>query len=128
MTATLDWMGCATFRLTLDELVIFLDAYIDRVPNARPIGITVDEIDRADWIVVGHSHFDHLYGAERIACATGATVIGSYETVRIMEVQGGPEPIDASRRWGNDSPWPRCHRQRVSQSALLRVVPEGEHF
>ena len=90
MNVTLDWMGCATFRLTLGDLVIFLDAYIDRVPSAVPIGITVDEIDRADWIVIGHSHFDHLYGAERITRATGATLIGSYETVRIMEAQGVP--------------------------------------
>jgi len=90
MPATLDWMGCATFRLTLGDRVIFLDAYIDRVPSAMPVGITVDEIDRADWIVIGHSHFDHVYGAERIACATGATLIGSYETVRIMEAQGVP--------------------------------------
>jgi len=90
MTATLDWLGCATFRLTTSNLVIFLDAYIDRVPSATPVGITVDEIDRADWIVVGHSHFDHLYGAERIARKTGATVIGSYESVRIMEAQGVP--------------------------------------
>ncbi|MEW6299268.1 MAG: MBL fold metallo-hydrolase, partial [Thermodesulfobacteriota bacterium] len=81
MTATLDWLGCATFRLTVGNLVIFLDAYVDRVPSARPTGITTDDITRADWIVVGHSHFDHLYGAERIARATGATIIGSYETV-----------------------------------------------
>src|SRR5262245_19651476 len=90
MTATLDRMGCATFRLVLGELVIFLDAYIDRVPSAAPTGITVEAIDRADWLVIGHSHFDHLYGAERIARATGATLIGSYETVRIMEAQGVP--------------------------------------
>jgi L-ascorbate metabolism protein UlaG (beta-lactamase superfamily) len=90
MTVTLDWLGCATFRLTIDNLVIFLDAYIDRVPSAAPIGITVADVKRADWIVVGHSHFDHLYGAERIAKATGATIIGSYETVRVMEAQGVP--------------------------------------
>ena len=63
MTAALDWLGCATFRLTLGNTVVLLDAYIDRVPSAPPIGIGVDDIDRADWIVVGHSHFDHLYGA-----------------------------------------------------------------
>lgn len=90
MTATLDWLGCATFRLTVGNLVVFLDAYIDRVPSAQPTGITIDEITRADWIVIGHSHFDHLYGAERIAQTTGATIIGSYETVRIMEAQGVP--------------------------------------
>ena len=61
------------------------------MPSAKPIGLEIAEIDRADWIVVGHSHFDHLYGAERIARQTGATIIGSYETVRIMEAQGIPD-------------------------------------
>jgi L-ascorbate metabolism protein UlaG (beta-lactamase superfamily) len=91
MAATLDWLGCATFRLTLGELVVFLDAYVDRVPSAAPVGTTIADLDRADWILVGHSHFDHLYGAERIAKRTGATIVGSYETVRIMQAQGIPD-------------------------------------
>src|SRR5947208_296242 len=90
MTATLDWYGCATFRLTLDELVIFLDAYIDRVPAASGPGVRTEDIDKANWIVIGHSHFDHLWGAERMAKRTGATIIGSHETVRIMEKEGVP--------------------------------------
>ncbi|HET8845414.1 MAG TPA: MBL fold metallo-hydrolase [Ktedonobacteraceae bacterium] len=90
MIAQLDWYGCATFRLTLGEMVIFLDAYIDRIPSATGTGLRADDIDRADWIIVGHSHFDHLWGAERIARRTGATIIGSYETVRIMEQEGIP--------------------------------------
>ena len=90
MKATLDWYGCATFRLTLGELVVFLDAYIDRVEGATGTGLTADDIDRCDFIVVGHSHFDHLWGAERIARRTGATIIGSFETVRVMESQGVP--------------------------------------
>ncbi len=99
-TATLDWYGCATYRLTLPvpgpqgtpDTVIWLDAYIDRVPGAagpQPPR-TADDVDRADWIVVGHSHFDHLWGAERIAARTGATIIGSHETVRVMEQAGVP--------------------------------------
>jgi L-ascorbate metabolism protein UlaG (beta-lactamase superfamily) len=91
MTAKLDWLGCATFRLVLGDLVVFLDAYLDRVPGAKPIGLSIDQVDRADWIVVGHSHFDHLFGAERIARRTGATIIGSYETVRVMQAQGIPD-------------------------------------
>src|SRR5436190_6074661 len=90
MVATLDWYGCATFRLRLPGAVVFLDAYIDRVPGAPGTGLTADDIDEADWIVVGHSHFDHLWGAERIARRTGATIIGSHETVRVMEAQGVP--------------------------------------
>jgi L-ascorbate metabolism protein UlaG (beta-lactamase superfamily) len=76
MTATLDWLGCATFRLPVGKLVLFLDAYIDRVPEAPRVDLAVESIDRADFILVGHSHFDHVYGAERIAKQTGATSIG----------------------------------------------------
>lgn len=88
--ATLEWLGCATFRLRVAGTVIFLDAYIDRFPTAPGPDIRTADIDRADWIVVGHSHFDHLWGAERIAVRTGAVIIGSYETVRIMEREGVP--------------------------------------
>jgi L-ascorbate metabolism protein UlaG (beta-lactamase superfamily) len=90
MMATLDWFGCATFRLTTGSLVVFLDAYIDRIDGAPGPGLTADDIDRCDFIVVGHSHFDHLWGAERIARQTGAKIIGSFETVRVMESAGIP--------------------------------------
>ena len=90
MPATLDWFGCATFRLRVGELVIFLDAYLDRVSAAPQPGLVPEQVERCDWIVVGHSHFDHLFGAERIARRTGAKILGSHETVRVMEAQGVP--------------------------------------
>jgi L-ascorbate metabolism protein UlaG (beta-lactamase superfamily) len=88
--ATLDWYGCATFRLRTGGLTVFLDAYIDRAAGAPGTGLTADDIDECDWIVIGHAHFDHLYGAERIMARTNATLIGSYETVRVMEAAGVP--------------------------------------
>jgi len=90
MDTTLDWFGCATFRLALDDLVVWLDAYLDRVPGAPGPGVGADEVTDADWILVGHSHFDHVWGAERIARATGARVVGSYETVRVLLGAGVP--------------------------------------
>lgn len=87
---TLDWYGCATFRLRTGGLTIFLDAYIDRVPGAAGTGLTADAVTTCDWIVVGHSHFDHLWGAERIIRNTRARLIGSYETIRVMETAGVP--------------------------------------
>ncbi len=86
----LDWYGCATFRLRTGGQTVFLDAYIDRAEGAAGPGLRADDIEQADWILIGHSHFDHLYGAERIAANTGATIVGSYETVRIMEQAGVP--------------------------------------
>ena len=90
MATTLDWYGCATFRLRTAGLIVFLDAYIDRVPGAAGPGLRADDVDACDWIVVGHSHFDHLWGAERIMRNTAARLIGSYETIRVMEGAGVP--------------------------------------
>lgn len=90
MATSLDWYGCATFALRTAGLTVFLDAYVDRAANAAGPGLTADDVEECDWMVVGHSHFDHLYGAERIARNTGARIIGSYETVRVMEQAGVP--------------------------------------
>jgi L-ascorbate metabolism protein UlaG (beta-lactamase superfamily) len=107
MTTTLDWYGCATFRLLTAGLTIFLDAYIDRAPIAAGAGRSAADVTECDWIVVGHSHFDHLFGAETILANTSARLIGSYETVRVMETAGvdpdrmicvsGGETVDLGR-------------------------------
>ena len=115
MTATLDWAGCATFRLTVGNVVVFLDAYLDRVPDAPQSGLAVDDVDRADFILVGHSHFDHLWGAERIAPRTGATVIGSYETIRVMAEHGVPESQLQAVSGGE--------RIRLSDDVIVSVYP-----
>lgn len=91
MTVTLEWLGVATFRMTVGDTVIFLDAYLERVTAAPPVGITLAEIDRADWVLVGHAHFDHVAGAERIAAQTGARVVGSHETCRVLSEAGVPD-------------------------------------
>lgn len=90
MTAQLDWYGCSTFRLKVAGLTVFLDAYIDRAANAVGTGLSAGDIHECDWIVVGHSHFDHLWGAERILANTSARLIASYESVRVMEAAGVP--------------------------------------
>ncbi len=93
---TLDWFGCATFRLRTAGLTIMLDAYIDRMPEADGPRdddgnhLSAASIKECDWIVVGHSHFDHLWGAETIMANTNATLIASYESVRVMEAAGVP--------------------------------------
>ena len=84
MGIKIDWLGTATFRLTIDDLVIFLDAYMDRVASAPKVGLSASEVDKADFVVIGHSHFDHIAGAEIIAANTGAVVIGSNETNRVL--------------------------------------------
>ena len=64
MAVTLDWLGVSTYRLTVDEHVIFLDAYMDRVPSAPTVGLKSSDVDRADHILIGHSHFCLLYTSD----------------------------------------------------------------
>jgi len=115
MSVTLDWLGVSTYRLIVDDLVIFLDAYMDRVPAAPSVGLKAGEVDRADHILIGHSHFDHLWGAERIAHNTGATIIGSHETVRLMELEEVPHEQLVAVAGGE--------RIRLSDSVTVRVFP-----
>lgn len=96
MATTLDWFGCATFRMRTAGLTLMLDAYVDRMDGAAGpkkddgSAYTADDIDACDWVIIGHSHFDHLWGAERIMANTDATLIASYESVRLMEQAGVP--------------------------------------
>lgn len=87
---TLDWYGCVTFSLQTAGLNVMLDAYIDRAANAAgpSPARSARDIAACDYLVIGHSHFDHLFGAETILANTKATLIGSYETVRVMEGLG----------------------------------------
>lgn len=116
MNVRLDWLGCATFRLSLDDLVVFLDAYMDRPDTAPAVGMRTAEVDRADFVLVGHSHWDHLWGAETIARNTGATIIGSYESIRVMHDQ---ENIPESQLLAVSG----GERIRLSDDVSVRVFP-----
>lgn len=91
MTIALDWLGCATFRLAVDGLVIYLDTFMDRADGAPDVGVGTADITEADFALIGHSHWDHLAGADIIAKRTGATVIASNESARVLRERGVPE-------------------------------------
>ena len=115
MSTTLDWLGTATFRLRIGDLTLFLDAYMDRVPAAPPVGLSAATVDKADFVLVGHSHFDHLAGAEVIAANTGARVIGSNESCRVMREHGVPDNQLLPSQGGE--------RHRLSPEVTVRVFP-----
>lgn len=115
MTITLDWLGTATFRLTIGDLVIFLDAYMDRVPAAPPVGLSTKDVTKADWVLVGHSHFDHIAGAEVIAQNTGAKVIGSHESCRVLREAGVPDKQLLASGGGE--------RHLLAPGVTVRVLP-----
>jgi L-ascorbate metabolism protein UlaG (beta-lactamase superfamily) len=115
VTVTLDWLGCATYRLSVDGLVIFLDTFMDRVSTAPTVGLTNAEVTEADFVLIGHAHFDHLAGADVIAKATGAKVIGSFESMRVLREAGVPEEQLIGSQGGE--------HHRLNEDVTVKVFP-----
>lgn len=91
MSLTLEWFGCTTFRVRVGSSTLFFDTYLDKAPGVPPVGLSATEVTEADFLFISHAHFDHVLGADVIARATGATVVGNYETAHLMAANGVPE-------------------------------------
>jgi L-ascorbate metabolism protein UlaG (beta-lactamase superfamily) len=48
-------------------------------------------IQRADCVLVTHTHYDHILDVPHIALKTGAVVIGTESTENVMRAYGVPE-------------------------------------
>jgi L-ascorbate metabolism protein UlaG (beta-lactamase superfamily) len=79
--------------------VLWVDPFFSRqsLPTLFTRGLKprVKEIDRymdrADWIVIGHSHFDHASDLPYIVPKTGATVIGNKSVGVLFDIYGLPK-------------------------------------
>jgi hypothetical protein len=76
-TVAIRWLGTSNFEVAYHGKVILMDTFYDRPARTRPLGFTVDQVKRADAILIGHAHFDHITDVAPVAKATGAPVIGS---------------------------------------------------
>jgi len=93
----LTWFGTAGFRLAYQGTVIWIDPYVTRMPLAavalRRVVPSSPEavakyIDRADAVLVGHTHFDHALDVPAIARAHGCKVYGSTSLQALMGLHG----------------------------------------
>lgn len=89
-TLALRWLGTANYELAYGGQVILLDTYYDRGPRYRPIGFTVDQVKRADAILIGHAHWDHIADVAPVARQTHAPVIGAPVTIETAVKLGVP--------------------------------------
>jgi L-ascorbate metabolism protein UlaG (beta-lactamase superfamily) len=86
---TLEWFGWSHFRITTtDGTVFIINPFITGNPDAS---VTLDDIARADYILVPNGHRDEQGDAIAIAQKTGARVLtGGYELGSWMIQQGVP--------------------------------------
>ena len=89
-TIVLRWLGTANFEVAYEDQVILLDAFFDRGPRNRSIGVTAEQIKHVNLILIGHAHWDHIADAARIARQTGAHVVGAASAIQVVRTAGVP--------------------------------------
>ena len=104
------YFGAAGWSISDGNVTVLVDPYISRLPytdrrhpdderrafSRDEVGVSNTElIDRlvpeADFILVHHSHYDHLGDVPYIAMKTGAKVIGTETSVMMLRAYGVPE-------------------------------------
>ena len=107
------WLGTAGHVVQTETTTILLDPFLTRpgfrslardrlVPDERAIRAWIPR--HVDAVLCGHSHFDHLLDAPRIAVLTGAKLAGSRTTCNVARAEG------------------------VSSEQLIEVDPSGASF
>ncbi len=89
-TLAVRWTGFSNFELVYKGRVILLDAYYDRGSVYPPLGVKASDLKKADVILLGHGHFDHMSDAASIGDRTKAVIAGAPLTVAKLTTQGIP--------------------------------------
>ncbi len=92
------WLGTAGFEIRHGDATLLIDPYLTRAPLARcalstlapDISAITRHVSRADAILVGHTHFDHVLDVPAIARLTRGIVFGSRSAARLCAVDGVP--------------------------------------
>jgi L-ascorbate metabolism protein UlaG (beta-lactamase superfamily) len=110
------WMSIANWYFRIGDKRIMMDAYITRVPGPpffyappdlpgdqyaytqKPYGIDDESIrkvrdavlggDKLDYLLVGHSHFDHSWDTPTWSKLTGAPLVGGQSSCLQAQAQG----------------------------------------
>lgn len=90
-TLAVRWTGFSNFELVYKGKVILLDAYFDRGGNYPPLGFAAGDIKKADLILIGHAHFDHMSDAASVGLRTGAPIVGAPVTTEKLKSQSVPD-------------------------------------
>lgn len=103
----LTYLGVAGWQLDAGPTTILVDPYysrpdLDRPLTPDPAAIAARAPTRADLVLVGHSHVDHVLDAPAVAAATGALLVGSVSTGRLGRASGLPDAQVVAIRGGEE--------------------------
>jgi L-ascorbate metabolism protein UlaG (beta-lactamase superfamily) len=92
------WLGVGGIELSANDQVLLIDPYLTRLPfwsvafgRVRPNrALIAEKIQHCDFVLVTHAHFDHLMDVPDVVRNTGAVVLGSTNTCRLLAILGVP--------------------------------------
>ena len=89
-TLAVRWGGFSNYELVYNGRIILLDAYYDRGSFFSPLGVKAADLKKADVVLIGHGHSDHMSDAATIGAQTGAMVVGAPVTTEKLATQNLP--------------------------------------
>ncbi|HEX5540887.1 MAG TPA: MBL fold metallo-hydrolase [Micromonospora sp.] len=101
--ASFRWLGTAGWRIDIGDRTVLVDPYLSRFdtglfaggfnPATEPV-VDVDaiasQVDRAEAVLVTHTHWDHFIDVPHIARTTGARVFGTLTAYHLGLAYGVP--------------------------------------
>ncbi len=121
--AKLTWHGHSCFTLeTKDGTRIMFDPWLDENPKAD---IKTDDVDRLDYLLVSHGHWDHFADCVKLAKKTGATVVSTFELVNFAQEQGAENGHGMNIGGGYDFPFGRVKLTSAVHTGTIAGDKEG---
>jgi L-ascorbate metabolism protein UlaG (beta-lactamase superfamily) len=87
-TLVIRWMGYTNYELIYGDKIILLDQYYARAGTQyKDLGFTPDQVTRADLMIVGHAHYDHMSDTAQVGAQTRAPILGAPITIGKLMTQ-----------------------------------------
>jgi L-ascorbate metabolism protein UlaG (beta-lactamase superfamily) len=123
--AKLTWHGHSCFTLeTGDGTRIMIDPWLNENPKSD---IRTGDVDRLDYILVSHGHFDHFADGIELAKKTGATVVSTFELVSFCQEQGVENGHGMNVGGGYDFPFGRVKLTAALHTGSVHGDDAGTH-
>jgi L-ascorbate metabolism protein UlaG (beta-lactamase superfamily) len=90
------WLGVAGIELAVHDETLAIDPFFTRPPMrclwfgrvSPDRELIAERIPHCDYLLVTHAHWDHVMDAPDLASNTGALVLGSANTCRLLRASG----------------------------------------
>jgi L-ascorbate metabolism protein UlaG (beta-lactamase superfamily) len=97
VSLTFRWLGVAGIELKADGQVLALDPFFTRpalIEMLRPVSpdtsLAAKNLSECQYVLVTHSHYDHLMDVPEVLRHTGAVAYGSPNTCQLLSLLGIP--------------------------------------